>query len=319
MARNILIIAQSNGVGEAPNANLQAQYNTPNTSVKIWDGSAFSTLTTSNNLYPSGSGSATFGCEFSLGYKLQAYYNDTINIIKYVWPGTSLASDSNANGDWSISNRGELYDKATSTFNEAMAFLWANKSRPVLDAIIWIQGEADSRVLASANAYQTNLTNFISQLRLNTGGNCPFIILQVHNGINNATAGTSITGATNANPIVITTSAAHNITSGQSVRITGVVGNTAANTTAIATVLSTTTFSIPVAGNGAYTSGGTVFAYPYWSTVASAEATVATSVSNCYLINTDSYTLQSDNVHFDAAGYEQMGLDIKNQIISLIP
>ena len=66
----------------------------------------------------------------------------------------------------------------------------------------------------------------------------------------------SITGATNANPIVIT-STAHGLTTGTRVTITGVGGNTAANTTAIATYVTDDTFSIPVAGNGAYTSGGT--------------------------------------------------------------
>lgn len=67
----------------------------------------------------------------------------------------------------------------------------------------------------------------------------------------------TVTGATNANPIVITTSAAHNLSTGNRVTITGVGGNTAANTTANITVLTSTTFSLDsVAGNGAYTSGG---------------------------------------------------------------
>lgn len=66
----------------------------------------------------------------------------------------------------------------------------------------------------------------------------------------------NISGATNANPIVVTTSAAHGITTGQPVTISGVGGNTAANGDRIATQLSPTTFSVPVAGNGAYTSGG---------------------------------------------------------------
>lgn len=66
----------------------------------------------------------------------------------------------------------------------------------------------------------------------------------------------TVTNATNASPIVITTAAAHNLASGMRVTISGVGGNTAANTTAVVTVTGATTFSIPVAGNGAYTSGG---------------------------------------------------------------
>lgn len=67
----------------------------------------------------------------------------------------------------------------------------------------------------------------------------------------------TITGATNASPIVVT-SVGHGLTTGARVTITGVGGNTAANTTAVVTVLSSSTFSLDgVAGNGAYTSGGT--------------------------------------------------------------
>tara|TARA_R110000868_G_scaffold4119_4_gene25003 strand:+ start:106 stop:1038 length:933 start_codon:yes stop_codon:yes gene_type:complete len=66
----------------------------------------------------------------------------------------------------------------------------------------------------------------------------------------------AVTGATNAFPIVITTTTAHGRTTGDSVFIRGVLGNTTANGINVCTVLSTTTFSIPVTGNGTYTSGG---------------------------------------------------------------
>ncbi len=75
------------------------------------------------------------------------------------------------------------------------------------------------------------------------------------------TAG-NVTNATNATPIVITTSAAHGFTTGDYVRIVGVGGNTAANGGWNVTVLTTTTFRLlngasNSVGNGAYTSGGT--------------------------------------------------------------
>ena len=68
----------------------------------------------------------------------------------------------------------------------------------------------------------------------------------------------SITGATNATPIVITVTDTSTLTTGSVVTISGVGGNTAANGTFPIIVLSATTFSIPVAGSGVYTSGGTV-------------------------------------------------------------
>lgn len=78
--------------------------------------------------------------------------------------------------------------------------------------------------------------------------------------INNAgLTGTGITGATNASPIVITTSAAHNLVDGDVVTIASVGGNTAANGTFVVDALSSTTFSLlGSTGNSNYTSGGTV-------------------------------------------------------------
>jgi len=62
-----------------------------------------------------------------------------------------------------------------------------------------------------------------------------------------------ITAATNASPIVITTSAAHGYTSGDTVFIKYVEGNLAANGTFSITVLSPTTFSLNAsAGSGAF-------------------------------------------------------------------
>jgi len=68
-----------------------------------------------------------------------------------------------------------------------------------------------------------------------------------------------VNGATNATPIVITTTTDHNLTSGDFVYIDGVGGNTAANGYFSIVVLSSTTFSLNSSvGNGAYTSGGRV-------------------------------------------------------------
>ena len=68
----------------------------------------------------------------------------------------------------------------------------------------------------------------------------------------------TVTGATNATPIVITTSVAHGYSTNNYIEIAGVTGNTAANGIHQITVLTTTTFSLDFSvGNGAYVSGGT--------------------------------------------------------------
>ncbi len=96
------------------------------------------------------------------------------------------------------------------------------------------------------------------------------------------TLAATITGATNASPIVITTSAAHLFSTYNRVVVSGVTGNTAANGVFTITVLSPTTFSLTGStGNGAYVSGGT-----------------ATDVSL-----TPAFTIPSDGDAFNAAAF----------------
>jgi len=67
----------------------------------------------------------------------------------------------------------------------------------------------------------------------------------------------NVTGATNKTPIRITTEAAHGLSSGATVKISGVGGNTAANGTWTITVKSSTTFDLRrSSGNGTYTGSG---------------------------------------------------------------
>jgi hypothetical protein len=61
----------------------------------------------------------------------------------------------------------------------------------------------------------------------------------------------AISSSTNANPVVITTSSAHGLSTGSVVEVSGHAVNTAANGAWTATSISSTTFSIPVVGNGA--------------------------------------------------------------------
>jgi hypothetical protein len=66
----------------------------------------------------------------------------------------------------------------------------------------------------------------------------------------------TITGVSTANPGVVTTSAAHGLVTGQVVGIEGVGGATQANGVWTVTVLSTTTFSIPVNVTGTFSGSG---------------------------------------------------------------
>lgn len=94
----------------------------------------------------------------------------------------------------------------------------------------------------------------------------------------------SITNASNASPIVIT-SAAHGLSTGTRVTITGVGGNTAANGSFIITVVDANSFSLNgSSGNGAYTSGGT------WNVSGLYKATISCVAADGYEAG-ESYTL----------------------------
>ena len=81
---------------------------------------------------------------------------------------------------------------------------------------------------------------------------------------NIAVSSGSTTAATNASPVQITTNAAHGLSTGASVKISGVRGNYGANGRWEITVVGTTTFTLDESeGTGDYTSGGE------WSGVAS--------------------------------------------------
>src|ERR1043165_6582138 len=88
--------------------------------------------------------------------------------------------------------------------------------------------------------------------------------IQVRLGNGVALSALTITGATNASPIIITTSIAHGIADVSVATIAGVNGNTAANNTAsnpywvVERVTNTTLKLRNSVGNGAYTSGGSL-------------------------------------------------------------
>ena len=87
--------------------------------------------------------------------------------------------------------------------------------------------------------------------------------------ISAASGGGAISGVTGSgvSPIVITTAAPHELTTGNSITVSGVGGNTAANTTKAVTVIDATHFSLDgTTGNGAYTSGGAYRGGPVYIT-----------------------------------------------------
>ena len=91
---------------------------------------------------------------------------------------------------------------------------------------------------------------------------------------NNLPTTKTVTGATNATPIVVTTSTPHNVKTNEIIRVSGVGGNTAANGDWIAGAVTSTTVALLAypggtnsTGSGAYTSGGSLISKGFGITV----------------------------------------------------
>lgn len=116
--------------------------------------------------------------------------------------------------------------------------------QPPLTATAWVKRRQLSiRILTSPGSCLSSFTTAVAA--------DPSSALNWYNPVN-------IASSTNANPIVITTSAAHGYTSGDNVEIINHLVNTNAVGAWVVTVLTTTTFSIPQPGNGVGGASGTV-------------------------------------------------------------
>lgn len=118
---------------------------------------------------------------------------------------------------------------------------------------------------ASINTNQGNVQG-ISQIQLinstpgNTNGFASNLGVALGGSGQWSGSSLSITAATNATPIAITTASPHGYTTGQTVSIVGGGGNLNMNATWVISVTGPTTFTLTGSvGNGVYTSGGVVY------------------------------------------------------------
>lgn len=308
-------------------ASLQAGYKQTYSNIKIWNiaTSAWVNLSYSanNNQQPVGSQIDCFGSEFAVLTRLQQHWGETVYGLTYSVGGTELGTALNASANWNASTVNSYCDTVCELIFKATANMWNSLGIRNIDFyFIWGQGEQDSKSLTDTNAYTANQTALFTRIKSCFSGTafnnskkifiCPrtkTTITSAHN------TSTTITGATNATPIVLTIEGAHGLATGRQVIISDVEGNTAANGTWTITNTGATTFSLQGSvGNGIYTSGGFVNHFIYPSQIATAQANV--SFPNYYSYSTDSYSVQSDNTHFDAQGYEDKGVALVNIITS---
>jgi hypothetical protein len=113
-----------------------------------------------------------------------------------------------------------------------------------LTATAWLKRrQLAAAILKNPDAY---LTDFLAAIAADQ-----FTPLTWFNPVN-------IASSTNVNPSVITTAVVHGLTTGDVVEIAGHLVNTNINGVWVATVITTTTFSVPNAANGVGTATGTI-------------------------------------------------------------
>lgn len=105
-----------------------------------------------------------FGPELGLAEKLNETFPDqTFFIIKYAWGGTNLYEQ------WrSPSSGGEvgpLYNSFVEYTKNSLEYLTIKGYDVSIEAMCWMQGEADSMEEQHAIDYEANLSNFVSDIR----------------------------------------------------------------------------------------------------------------------------------------------------------
>ena len=159
-------------LGRAPSAGLPASLQGVQSDVLLYQGYGGGSVPANTlvSLQP-GSGTA-IGPEVSFGRAIADLYPDeSIALIKYAQGGTNLYSQ------WDPAS-GSQYNAFNNTVSAGISALEAAGHTPQIIGMLWHQGESDATV-AQAGNYESNLTDFISDVRTRYGSNLPFLIGEI--------------------------------------------------------------------------------------------------------------------------------------------
>jgi hypothetical protein len=129
-----------------------------------------------------------FGPEITMGRGLADGLADGVNtqvaIIKYARGATNLYENWKAGGDNTWTGDGAAYESFQISVTEGLAALAAKYPNAIIEieGMLWVQGEWDALELSNAQNYETNLTNFIADIRLTYGTDLPFVISRLSSG-----------------------------------------------------------------------------------------------------------------------------------------
>lgn len=145
-----------------------------------------STIYPLTTLRPGLSETGGFGPEITCGRYLADELADGITtriaIIKYANGGTNLYSQWAGGGTGTTSGDGSEYVRFQQTVTAGLAALASTYPNAAIELVgmVWLQGESDSGT--QAVNYQTNLTNFIADVRLTYGADLRFVVIRLSDG-----------------------------------------------------------------------------------------------------------------------------------------
>ena len=171
-----LMGGQSNMLGRAPVSGLPVELQGTQNDLLLFGGSDGTAGTTLTALQPDGKNAGEFGPEVTFGRTIaDAFPTTQFALIKYAAGGTALYND------WapdSGSGDGPQYALFQQTVTSGLQALQDAGYTPDIIGMLWHQGESDAIEGQQAN-YETNLTNFISDVRSNYGTDLPFMIGEI--------------------------------------------------------------------------------------------------------------------------------------------
>ena len=180
-----ILSGQSNASGLVPVADAPADLDAAIAGVETWvkpnkstDNSGWlETLYLGENNSTENPG-LYWGPEMQMAYDIAQSVTDgrRVVLIKYSENGRGLDQDSGTE-DFHPNSTGDLYNILVDGYiKPALNELIAQGLTPRIRGFCWMQGEQDSKTVASSGEYDVNLTALISALRADVAADLPFVI-----------------------------------------------------------------------------------------------------------------------------------------------
>lgn len=138
-----------------------------------------------------GSASGKFGLDVVIGNTIYTTYGKEVYICPTAVGGSYIANDEDPSWHISHTDIDQYYPRMHTTYvyNAYQAIRSTKKLKPVM---VWVHGESDSDTVAHGQAYETALTNLISDFRTRMGwSNMPVIIPKIRSDYGGTNLGLS--------------------------------------------------------------------------------------------------------------------------------